>query len=292
MRVPFFLPKALAGLASKPLSSFSLYFSKMFPSLGSSLKANNIGIDEVTYIRLALFNSLVIGLAFGLLFYMMALRFNPGDLVTIWGSVLTGLIIFVLYFSYLMLFPFWSLHRKAEEIEQNLLFAVRHLVVQTSAGVPLFDALNSASKGYGRVSFEFSRIVTEVNGGRDLSAVLEESGERSPSAYYRRIMWQIANSAKAGYATADILTDLMAYLTTDQTSKLKKFGSELNILSIFYLSMCIILPTFGLIFIIIMSSFSLIVPNVQTLSFILFFVALFNLIFLGMIKSRRPAGII
>jgi pilus assembly protein TadC len=292
MKVPFFIPIIISGFISKPLSSFSLYFSKMFPSLGTSLKANSIDIDDVTYIRIAIFNALVIGLAFGILFYMLGVRFNPDDLIKIWGSILTGFIVFVLYFSYLMLFPFWSLHRKAEEIEQNLLFAVRHLVVQTSAGVPLFDALNSASDGYGRVSEEFSRIVTQVNGGRILSQALEDSGERSPSEYYRRIMWQVANSTKAGYATADILSDLMGYLTSDQTSRLKKFGSELNILSIFYLSMCIILPTFGLIFIIIMSSFSLIVPNSQTLAMIVFFVALFNLIFLGMIKSRRPAGII
>jgi len=292
MRAPFFIPVAICGFVSKPLSSFSLYFSKMFPSLGTSLRANAIDMDEVTYIRIAIFNALVLAIAFGLLFYMLGMRFNPDEFIKVWGSILTGSIIFVLYFSYLLLFPFWSLARKAQEIDQNLLFAVRHLVVQTSAGVPLFDALNSASIDYGEVSREFSKIVTQVNGGRSLPDALEESGERSPSDYYRRIMWQVANSTKAGYATADILSDLMEYLIADQTSRLKKFGSELNVLSVFYLSMCIILPTFGLIFIIIISSFSLIVPNAQTLGLILLFVTIFNLVFLGMIKSRRPVGII
>jgi Flp pilus assembly protein TadB len=292
MRLPFFIPKAVSSLFSKPLSSFALYFSKMFPMLGPSLKASGAQIDGVSYVRVSLFNAMVIGLAFGLLFYFLSIRFNPDEIIMVWGSILTGLILFILYFSYLMLFPFWTLHRKAEQIDRNLLFAVRHLVVQTSAGVPLFDAVSSASSGYGEVSKEFSRVVTEVNGGKDLSVVLEASAQASPSAYYRRIMWQVANSARAGYATADILSDLMAYLTQDQATKLKKFGSELNVLSIFYLSMCIILPTFGLIFIIIMSSFSLILPNMQTLSLIVLFVALFNLVFLGMIKSRRPAGII
>jgi Flp pilus assembly protein TadB len=292
MRLPFFIPQAVAGFLSKPFSSFALYFSKMFPKLGPSLKTSGVEMDEITYIRISLFNAIIIGLSFGILFYLLSIRFDPGEFVMVWGSVLTGVILFILYFSYLMLFPFWNLHRKAEEIDSNLLFAIRHLVVQTSAGVPLFDAISSASSGYGRVSDEFSRIVTQVNGGKDLADTLEASAERSSSVYYRRIMWQVSNSARAGYATADILTDLMAYLTQDQTTRLKKFGSELNILSIFYLSMCIILPTFGLIFIIIMSSFSLIVPNTTTLSLIIFFVALFNLIFLGMIKSRRPAGIL
>jgi Flp pilus assembly protein TadB len=292
MKPPFFIPKKVASFISRPLSRFSDYFSKMFPRLGSSLKISGIDIDEVKYIRISILNALVIGICFGLLFFMGSVRFNAEEYIQLWGSVVVGFVFFILYFSYLMLFPIWTISRAADQIDKHLLFAVRHLVVQTSAGVPLFDALSSASTGYGKVSEEFSRIITEVNGGKDLAETLEKSAQDSPSSYYRRIMWQIANSSKAGYATADILNDLLGYLTSDQMSKLKKFGSELNILSIFYLSTCIILPTFGLIFVIIMSSFSIIMPNTTTLSLILFFVTLFNLVFLGMIKSRRPAGIL
>ena len=292
MKTPFFIPAKAALLVSRPLSRFSDYFARMSPNLRASLKISRIGMDEVEYIRLSIVNALAIGIAFGLLFFMASVRFSADEYVKAWGPFMVGLIFFILYFSYLMLFPFWRVARAADEIDRHLLFAVRHLVVQTSAGVPLFDSVASASTGYGKVSEEFSRIVTEVNGGKDLSDTLEKSATGSPSAYYRRIMWQIANSSKAGYATGEILTDLLAYLTSDQMTRLKRFGSELNILSIFYLSTCIILPTFALIFIIIMSSFSIIMPNATTLSLIIFFVTLFNLVFLGMIKSRRPAGIL
>lgn len=292
MRIPFLVPDSVAGLLSRPFSSFGLYFSRIFPKLNASLKAGGVELTGEKYIRLSLFNALTMGFLFGLLFFFLSKRYNPEELIMVWGSVLTGLILFVVYFSYLILFPFWTLQRKAEEIDKNLLFAIRHLVVQTSAGVPLFDAISSASTGYGKVSEEFSGVVTKVNGGKDLSDALEESAERNPSQYYRRIMWQMANSARSGYATSEILSDLLEYLIQDQMTRLKKFGSELNILSVFYLSMCIILPTFGLIFIIIMSSFSLIMPNVHTLSMIIFLVAVFNLVFLGMIKSRRPAGVL
>lgn len=292
MRVPFIVPEAVSAFLSRPLSSIAAYFSRLFPDLNSSLKANSSDMDSVKYVRISVFNAFVFGLVFCFLFYFISLRLDAVEFIRIWGSALTFFIIFVMYLSYLMLFPAWTLHRKAEDIDANLLFAIRHLVVQTSAGVPLFDALSSASSGYGRVSEDFGRVVTEVNGGRELAQALESSAERSPSLYYRRIMWQIANSTRAGYATKEILSDLLNYLTQDQMSKLKKFGSELNILSIFYLSMCIILPTFGLVFVIIMSSFSLILPNAQTLALIIFLVSVFNLLFLGMIKSRRPTGII
>jgi archaellum biogenesis protein FlaJ (TadC family) len=190
------------------------------------------------------------------------------------------------------LFPSWIFQKRAQEIDTNLIFGIRHLLVQTSAGVPFFDALYSASAGYGKVSEEFSKIITDVNGGKDLSDALEASAENSPSHYYRRIMWQIANSTRSGYATADILSDLLSYLINDQQNRLKKFGSELNILSIFYLSTCIVLPTFGLIFIIMMSSFSLIAINNTTLAIMIFFVGVFNMMFLGMIRSRRPVGML
>ncbi len=288
MRAPFIIPPQ-AGLAvSGIFSSPAVYVSKLFPDLGSTLKRIDIDMTEVRYTQMVILNSLVLALAAGMLFYAAAVRYKTTPLVQMWGALAAGAIFFTFYFLYVMLFPAWIMRRKADEMDANLLFAVRHLVVQTSAGVPLFDAISSAASGYGEVSREFARVATEVNGGRDLSDALEDSATQSPSTYYRRIAWQIANSARSGYAVSGILTDLLDYLNYEQTSKLKKFGSELNVLSVFYLSTCMVMPTFGLIFIIVISSFSLITPNAQLLGMLAIVMIFFNLIFLGMIKSRRP----
>lgn len=292
MRAPFIIPAPLGLVLSAPFSSLAVYLSKLFPEMGATLKIIGVDLTEVRYTQMALMNSVVIGAVSGVLFYFAAVKYHASPGVILWGPIAAGFILLVLYLTYLMLVPAWVLRTRAQQIEAQLLFAVRHLVVQTSAGVPLFDAIYSASSGYGEVSAEFARIATEVNGGRDLSDSLESSAVNSPSPYYRRIAWQIANSARSGYAVADILSDLLDYLNYDQQTKMKKFGSELNIISVFYLSTCIVMPTFGLIFTIIVSSFSLINPNEQLLGMLIILMVFFNLIFLGMIRSRRPLGII
>jgi flagellar protein FlaJ len=177
-------------------------------------------------------------------------------------------------------------------MEENLLFAIRHIMVQTTAGVSFFDALSSASNGYGAVSAEFRKIMNEVNGGKDLTDALDESAALSPSKYYKRIMWHVSNSTRSGYDPGNVLKELVAYLSYEQQIKMKKFGSEMNVISLFYLTTCIIMPTMGLILALIMSSFSIVALSTTLLGIFVFIIAIFNMLFLGMIQSRRPRGIL
>ncbi|MFH2105783.1 MAG: type II secretion system F family protein [Candidatus Micrarchaeota archaeon] len=291
MRVPFILPDRLSDILSRPFSIPMAYLAKLFPETSGALELSEIKMKDVEYLRKALINAFFVGIILGFSFYLFAFRMKVSDSILFFGSIFFGVALFFGYFFYLVIFPNWLIVKRSQEIDEYLIFAMRHISVQVSAGVPVFDAIQSASTGYGAVSKEFRKIVTNVNGGQDFADAIDESAEKSPSTYYRRIMWQLSNSTRSGYAIKDILKELVDFLTDDQKTRLKKFGSELNVISIFYLSTAIILPTLGLIFVIIASSFGVVSPNTAVLSMFVFLITLFNLIFLGLIKSKRPRGI-
>lgn len=233
---------------------------------------------------------------------------SVGSLLVIWGfknnflDVKGRLIILsvsstisLAIFFYILIFPKWSYNKQKRELEKNLLFVVRHLMIQTSAGVPLFDAIVSVSKNYGdsnldygRISDEFRVIVKEVKSGANLTEALENSAKRNNSIYYRRIIWQLANANKSGANVGTILRDTIEFLSDEERIAVRSYGSQLNPLAMFYMLVCIIAPTMGLIFLIIASTFIKLPINDWLYPIILVFLIFIQIMFIGLIKSRRP----
>ncbi|MCX6773050.1 MAG: type II secretion system F family protein [Candidatus Micrarchaeota archaeon] len=199
-------------------------------------------------------------------------------------------------FGYTLIYPQWLSSKRKGEVERNLLFAARHMMIQTSAGVPLFDVMASLSEeyddkrlNYGQIGKEFKKIVKEVRGGRDLNSALEEAASLSPSPYFKRMLWQIANANKAGANMGVVLRDVVEFLSNEQRILIRDYGSQLNPLSMFYMLSCIIAPTMGIIFLAIFSSVATLPVNELTFIAILCIMVVVQIVFIGMIKSRRPA---
>lgn len=290
--VPFIMPAQVSYWLGRPFAGIMQAFAKLMPELGSNLALLDVKKDEAEYLGAAFANAVFVGLVFGLFFYLVAVKMEVVESVRMGGSIVTGLALFSVCMMYIVLFPSWVVRKRADGIEENLLYAMRHVMVQTSAGVPFFEALSNASTGYGAVSAEFRKIMNDVNGGKDLTDALEESASKSPSKYYRGVMWHVSNSTRSGYDVGSILRELVTYLSYEQQVKVKKFGSELNVMSLFYLSTCVILPTMGLILAVILSSFGVLSLSTTLLGVFIFAIALFNMLFLGMIQSRRPKGLL
>ena len=291
-RVPFIIPEKASYLFGRMFTGLLQPVTKLMPELGENLAMLEAGRDDAEYMGAVLVNAIFVGLVIGLIFYLVAAKMEVDESTRELGSIFAGVSLLLIAFLYLLLYPNWVVKKMAGEMEENLLFAIRHIMVQTTAGVSFFDALSSASTGYGAVSAEFRNIMNDVNGGRDLTDALDESAARSPSKYYKRIIWHVSNSTRSGYDPGDVLKELVTYLSYEQQIKMKKFGSELNVISLFYLTTCIIMPTMGLILALIMSSFSIVSLSTTLLGVFVFIIAVFNILFLGMIQSRRPRGIL
>jgi len=274
----------------------SVFLVKFFPTLEMDLEEANSKLTAKDYLSGALltftFYALVLGFIMGAWAYRNELLGDVGLRLTIVG---VALFVAGFIFLYSMIFPKWKIGKKKGELERNLLFATRHLMIQTNAGVPLFDSIVSVSEeyvnvdlDYGAISKEFQRIVKEVRSGKELTDSLEESAARNPSTYYRRIIWQLANANKAGSDIGRTLKESVAFLSDEQRISIRAYGSQLNPLALFYMLMCIIAPTMGLILLMIASTFVDIPVNEITFAVILIFLVVIQIMFIGLIKSRRP----
>ena len=164
------------------------------------------------------------------------------------------------------------------------------MLIQVKSGVPLFEGMVSLSRGdYGAVSEEFAKCTKEIGTGTSEVEAINNMAMRNPSLHFRRILWQLANAMRAGSDVGNALTVLVENLSSEQRTEIRKYGSQLNPLALMYMMFTVIMPSLGITFLFIMSSFSgLEIPKV-IFYIILFSISIFQFMFLGLIKSRRPA---
>ena len=287
--VPFPLEKCLKLARKLRLFGISIRIRKFFPFLGLSLFQANFPFEDREYIAIALFTGIFWFLFLSSILGLIAFLISPPPnfiLIIFLASASLGFLSFV----YVIMYPRLLVIRRIKNIEKNLLFALRHLLVQVKSGVTLFDGMVSVSKaGYGLVSEEFNECVRKISTGIPDVEALEEIGRRNPSLYFRRSLWQITNAIRSGADIADTLDNIVRNLANEQRVMIRKYGSQLNPLAFLYMMFGIIIPSLGITLMIILSSFSGFIIQPIFFWLILIFIVIFKFNFLGLVKSRRPS---
>jgi len=195
-----------------------------------------------------------------------------------------------LVFTYLVFYPKLVVVRRLKDLDRNLLYGLRDLTVQIKAGVPLFDAMISISrKDYGKFSDEMRDAVKKISTGVSSTEALEDLALKNPSLNFRRSIWQMVNSIRTGTDLGRTLDSVVDNISNEQRVQIKKYGSQLNPLAMMYMMMGVILPSLGITFLIILSSFSGL-PITKTFFWMILIVLLiFQFAFVGIVKSRRPS---
>ncbi|MCX8175143.1 MAG: type II secretion system F family protein [Candidatus Micrarchaeota archaeon] len=288
IRIPMLLlPPKVAKVLAHFFYGFASRMLPGMPYLEKELYKLDSDLSATEYLSLSALNAFIYFIVAEVLAYLFAYRaglLNP----LAWGLG-AGAVSAFLVFAFCLAYPRWLNYRKVAQMDRDLLFAARHLRIQTTAGVPLFDALVSASHGYGKVSEEFHRIVTEVQAGTNLADALEDSAVRNPSYYYSRILWQMSNAVKAGTDIGPVLSEIVEFLAEEQRIEMRNYGAQLNTLAIMYLMVCIIVPTISLIFLMVISSFVSVPITDSVFLLILGALVFVQYMFIGLIESRRPA---
>jgi len=287
MMIPFVpIPLKKAVKYARIFEKFGNAISKSSPSLKLDLYQANIDLYPKDYTSITIFTSL---------FYFFLL--TP---VIFWVGLVAGKIDFLLpivipsvfsvfVFFYLMKFPKLIATRRTKKLERDLLNALQHVLIEVKSGVPLFNALIGISAGYGEISDEMKKVVKEINAGKAEIKALEEASLRNPSLYFRRAVWQITNAIKAGSDISISLESIVDTLTKDQVIAIRRYGQELNPYTMMYMLVAVIMPTLGITFLIILSSFSGIkIPNL-IFPLILIVLAVFQYFYMGIIKTKRPS---
>ncbi len=293
-KIPFLpLPYEKVRDISEHFLGFGENLSKLFPSLEFELEQAGYSLSPRRWMAIALFTFIFYFLIvfFALFIVTMIARTEPFLAFSI--SLLAGGSMGLGGFFFITFYPKLSVTRKVKDIEKHLPPMLHHLLVQVRAGVPLYNTLVSIAKSdYGLLSHEIRRVVNEINTGRSEAEALEILTRETPSFFFRRVMWQMINALKSGADIGDTLKEIVNNIATEQRVAIKKYGSQLNPLALMYMLFAVIFPTLGITFLLVLASFTGIAINLElVLTGIIFMLVVFQFLFVGFIKSRRPIGI-
>ena len=191
-----------------------------------------------------------------------------------------------------LVYPRVFVSRREKNIEKNLIFALEDILIQLNSGIPLFGVLtNISASSYGELSIEFKKAVKRIGSGEPEAEVLADISRRSHSVFFKRTLWQISNGLNAGSDMSLIMKENIKTLNEEQLIQIQNYGNKLNPLIMMYMLISVIVPSLSVSFIAVISSMLGFEKNLTTGLFmgLFVFVLFFQIMFLGMIKSRRPS---
>ena len=287
IKIPFaFLPPKLLYAYSRFFYGVAQRIEPRFNFLALHLEQTEAKMKPIEYISMCL-ASLTVFFIFLLFLAVFATTFDIHIAIGIIGAI--GICFFV--FMQQMAYPKLVSSRRIRGIEVNLLPALQDMYIQLNSGVPLFHILTNISKSdYGGVSQEFDKAVRQINSGQSQLEVFEAMAVRNPSVLFRRALWQLAGGMKEGSNISTLIHEVIQSIADEQVMQIQRYGGQLSPLALFYMLIAVIAPSLGITFIIILSSF-IALSEMTTKSIfygLLIFTFFFQLMFLGMIKTRRP----
>jgi flagellar protein FlaJ len=287
--VPFPVHKALDYARSLGMVAIGNSVSKTVPNLGLYLYQAESLLDAREYASIAVFTSVFwFSIMAGLMSFIGLVAPVPSNFLPIAFLSCMGMSL-VSYF-YVIMYPRLLVMKRVKELDKNLLFAMRHLLLQVKSGIPLFDSMVSVSRGqYGMISKEFNDAVRKISTGmRDVEA-LEEMALKNPSLYFRRTLWQLSNAIRAGSDVGQTLDIIINNLSNEQRIMVRQYGAQLNPLAFMYMMFGVILPSLGIALMVSLSSFTGL--GIEPFMFwgIIAFLVIFKFNFLGIVKNKRPA---
>jgi len=239
-----------------PLHSAGVFLSKLVYSMKYDLQKAEIDIDPERYCTASFLSAMIYGIMF--LFVGMAFGAIINKAInetTIIVMIIFGIMAFMGSLIFHLFYPRIASKQIAGLVEQDLLFALRTMLIQLSSGVSLFDTLKSISRSsYGQVSAEFELVVKDVNSGMSESNALEKLAFRTRSDVLKKTIWQIITTMKSGGSITTALNSQVDTLVEQQKESIKRYSAELNLWTLVYLIIAAALPSLGVTFLVIASS--------------------------------------
>lgn len=181
-----------------------------------------------------------------------------------------------------------EIRKLAKQIDKDVLFAGRFLMIKLNSGKPLMNAIVDASNSYGVANMYFKEIVRDIELGTPLEEALEKASRYSPSKKMQRILFQITNALKIGVDVTNFLEAILDEIAQDQLMEIQKYGRKLSGLTMFYMLFAVVIPSLGITMFI--TVVSLIDIQVDFGLFMIFLLVLIivEFSFISIFKSIRP----
>ncbi|MEM0438121.1 MAG: type II secretion system F family protein [Candidatus Micrarchaeia archaeon] len=279
------MPEASKGKKEgSALDALVEYLGSFFPDLRKKLRMAKMKKTQNEYIKDVLVVSALLTLILSVCIALFMVVSN-GSLL--WLVIMVPLLAVVVFLFMMRRVDVVMLSRQ-RNIDKDLLFAGRQLLIEVRGGIPLYDAIVHLTSDYGEASKAFKEIVDKTNLGVPLDVAMEDVAEETPSKPFKRLVLQIVNSIRSGSDVAVALETILDQMSQEQLIEIKAYGQKLNPLGMFYMLFGIIMPSLGVTLFVTIFTFTGVVLSPAFLFGALLLVLLMQYTFLTMIESSRP----
>lgn len=286
IRVPFLLIQPRRGFSHK-MHNIASNLLMIVPSVRNDLTQLFENFDPEDYIGAAMFSAGIIAFFLGFMFFLITMVGAQLSAMFVFGMVVFSFASALVFYLY---YPTIQLKKIAQMTDNELVFALRELSLQIESGVTLYNAmLNVAQGSYGYASRAFATTVRDINNGVPEKKALERMALRSHSEYLKKIVWQLLTALDSGAPLNDTLRKIVDNLMVDRRQLVKDFSASLNFLVLMYMLVAAAIPSIGMTFLILLSTFSGIGLGEEAYLVILFGTFLGQIGIIGFINSSRPA---
>jgi flagellar protein FlaJ len=257
--------------------------ARQFPYLKIQLAQANIELKPEEFIKKILVTSLIVSITITMALLMVFYRL---DVSLLFGIVALP-IVFAGIFYYFINSPRGKSNKINREIDHEIVYAGRFLLIELSGGVPLFDAIKNITSVYPVIGKYFGQIVDKVEAGKPIEIAMNEVMEITPSANFRKFLFQIVSAMKTGGDISRALESITDQISNEQLIKIKEYGKRLNPMVLFYLLIAVIMPSLGIAILTMLSTFTGFTLSFSNLIGVNVLVALLQLGFLSLIGGLR-----
>ena len=258
--------------------------ASFFPALKSELRIAHLPYTPIQYVNKNLKAAGLYSLLFTILLFFVLQKAKLPLLLL----VPIFIILSILFFEYSLLRVKAKIRQREREINKEVIFVGRYMLVKLYAGKPLLNALIETAGSRGIAAKYIKEIVDDIDTGSTIEEALNNAMIFSPSDKLRRILFHINNALQLGIDVTKPLESVLEEITREEELEIKKYGKKLNTLVIFYMLTAVILPSLGVAMFIVLASFVNIALNPGDLFIFIFFIIILEFIFMTLFKSIRP----
>ncbi len=257
--------------------------------LEAALRAQNIKESPYEFVRKMFVYAVAITVVVTIGVGTVMLEFGVPPAASLLLALVLGLACYMAFFNKFIRYPLDRSVVLGNEIEKDILFAARDMVISMRSGMPLFNAITAVSTGYGAASLEFAKVVELVQLGTPIEQAIDQVSERSKSKTFKRLALQTTVSLKAGADIVGSLQGVVDDVMQERIIELRRYGQRLNALAMFYMLFGVIFPSMGIAVLAILTTFvNIFTVDENTLIFALVGIFFLQVVFLNVMRSSRP----
>ena len=255
------------------------------PLLKKQLRMAGLSPDPKPFAKKLIKNAIFMGfIVFAGLFFLLGTKENPEFMRPLVAGLLAGYFSFALGLKKVQV----MIAKKGKQIDRDVLFAGRFLLIKLNSGKPLINAIEEASEGFGDATKYFQNIMRDLHLGTSLEAALDKATEYCPSKSLKKILFQITNALKIGVDVTDFLQAVLDEIGDEQLNEIVRYGKKLSSLTMFYMLGAIIVPSLGMTLFVVVAGMININLDVMAFAIIVFALAVLQFIFITLFRAARP----